>query len=358
MYQTDRILNLLFGRVGWKQPTQSEYAILDGGNTLSKSGRYFQNTHAAVTIRNIKETQQDEDISDEDFNEYLVDLQKSAILKTLSAVFNQPEIIETGAVFERETNLASFLQANTGKFVGYKVKIAEKTDYGTAVTRATLLFNEDVQFELKCFVDNKVQAVWTKPVQAIANEATIIDIDDLILSWAGKYGAISTFYIGYFQEDLGTAKAINEPVACWKQGLLWDADPVFATTSGVKFDLPCTEDSLTKGLNLEFTSYREHTSSIIANKALFDEAVSLQVACDVIELILSSTRSNGTERMAQEQLADLHSALNQELATNERPYTPGLKVRYAREIEKLQKAFFSNPRIESYSTPYAVYQGK
>lgn len=357
MYQVDRILNALFGRVGWKQPTQSEYAILDEDNAKSSSGRYFQSAHAAVTIKNIKETQQDEDISDADFNLYLVDLQKSAILKTLSAVFNQPEVIETGTIFGREPNLATTSQGNTGKFVGYKVKVAEKTDYSNALSRAILLFDEDVAFELKCFVDNKDQALWTKAVTARANEATIVDIDDLVLSWMGKYGATSTFYIGYFQDDLGTAKAINEPVSSWMQGLLWDADSMFATSNGVKFNLPYTEDSLTKGLNLEFTSYRDFTSRIIANKALFDEAVSLQVACDAIELILSSTRSNGTERMAQEQLADLHSALNQELATNERPYTPGLKVKYAREIEKLQKAFFGNPKIESYTTPYAVYQG-
>lgn len=358
MYQVERILTLLFGRVGWKQPTQSEYAILDETNTTSKSGRYFQNVHAAVTVRNIKETQQDEDISDADFNEILSDLQKGAILKTLSAVFNQPEIIETGTIFERESNLATTLQANNGKFVGYTVEVAEKTDYTTDLSRMTLLFDRDVSFEMKCFIDNREQAIWTMPVTAIGGEATFIDVDDLKLSWMGKYGAVNTFYIGYFQDDIGEAQAINEPVSEWMQGILWEVNPIYATANGVKFDLPYVEDSLTKGLNLEFTSYKDYTSRVIANKALFDEAVGLQVACDVIEMILTSTRSNGTERMAQEQLADLHSALNQDAPTNERPYTPGLKVRYSREIEKLQKSFFSHPKIESYPTPYAVYQGK
>lgn len=358
MYQANRILTSLFGRVGWKQPTQPEYAVLDEANTTSKSGRYFQNTHAAISIKTIKESQEDADISDADFNEFLVGMQKGAILKTLSAVFNQDEAVESGAIYERESNLPTTFQENSGKFVGYVVEVAENTDYTVALSQIMLLFDKDTSFELKCFSDLSDQPIWTKAVEGRANETTIIDVDDLFLSWLGRYGAANTFYIGYFQADLGDARAINEPVSEWMEGLLWEANSFYATASGSKFNLPYTENSLTQGLNLVFTSYKDFTTRILFNKSMFDEAVSLQVACDVLELVLSSTRSNSDQRISQQQLADLFLALNQEQPTGDKPYTPGLKVRYAREIEKIQKAFYSNPKIESFSLPYVVYQGK
>lgn len=358
MYQANRILTSLLGRVGWKQPTQTEYAVLTESNTISKSGRYFQDIHAAVSVKSIKEAQEDPDISDPQFNEFLLGMQRGAILKTLSAVFNQDEAVESGPVYERESNVATTFQENSGKFVGYVVEVAENTDYTVALSQIMLLFDKDTSFELKCFTDLSEQAIWTMAIEGRANETTIIDVDDLFLAWMGKYGATNTFYIGYHQADIGEARAINEPVSEWMAGYLWRADAFYATANETKFDLPHTENSLTNGLNLVFTSYKDFTTRILLNKSAFDEAVSLQVACDVLELVLSSTRSNAEQRISQQQLADLFLALNQEQPTGDKPYTPGLKVRYAREIEKLHKAFYGNPKIETHRLPYVVYQGK
>ena len=367
MYNVERVQAALFGRVGWRQPTQTEYAILTEPNILSKSKRYFQSSYAPVTIENIKDTMQDSDISDADFNLALEDMQKGAILRTLSEVFNSMETVDTVQVFDRQRDIAATLIENADRFVGYRIQIAPKTDYATALNRVALYFDTDCSIELKCFVDNKAQAIWTKPMTAIGGETTFIDIDDLVLSYMSDMSNTTIFYIGYFQEDLITttddvvteAKAYNEPISWWKYGCLWYAESFEADKSGVKFITPVRGfTSKTYGLNLEFTSYKDHTNRICAQPQLFDEAVSLQVAVNVCEQILSSTRSNGVERITKEQLGDIYRQLNQVRPTEERPYGPGLSARYTAELDKLRKTFFGQEPIESHTTPYDVYAAR
>lgn len=360
MYNVERVLPTLFGRVGWKQPTQTEYAILTEPNTLSKSKRWFQQVYSAVSIQNIKDTWEDSSISDVDFNELLIDKQRSGIIRTLDRVFNSMETVDVIQTFDREVDIPATLIENQNNFVGYRVKIAPKPDYATALSRVALYFDKDCSFELKCFVDNKAQAIWTKLVTAIGGEVTFVEIDDLVLSYMSDLANTTIFYIGYFQSDLDflidEAKAYNESVMWWKYGCLWYAQSFEAPEAGVKFDLPVRAfTSKTYGLNLQFTSYKDHTNRIIAQPQLFDAAVELQIACDVCEQILNSTRSNNIERITKEQLGDIYRELNQEQPTSERPYAPGLKARYEAEIGKLHKSFFGQEPIETHTTPYDVY---
>lgn len=358
MYNVERVLNSLFSRVGWRQPTQPEYAILTEPNITTKSGRYFQDTHAAVSIQNIKDCQLDADISDSDFNLMLEDLQKGVILEMLSAIFTTREVVDTIQTYDREPDIADTLIANQNKFVGYRIDIGKSSDFVVALTQVGLYFNADATFELKCFVDNKLQPIWTKEVTAIGGEVTIVDVSDLVLSYMSDKTRSRTFYIGYFQQDLGYAQAWDEEVNVYNCGQLWRADTFESepTVDGVKFQTPVTYSSLNYGLNLQFTSYRDYTNLIVANTPLFDTAIGLQMAAKVLELILTSTRSNSVQRMTNEMLGDIYRDLNTEGPTEQKPYAPGIKARFLGEILKLQKSFFGVPKIESHSLPYAVYQ--
>lgn len=355
MYNLKRILPVLFTRVGWRQPTQAEYAILTEPNTISKSNRYFEDVYSAVSIRNIKDLQEDPDISDESFNLFLENLQKAAILDVLSAVFSKQNNIDTTQLFDPEDDEEPELIENEEKFVGVKVYIAKTTDFVAAVTGVYLYFDKDTSFELKCFVDNKTQAIWAKPVTATGGEMTYIPIDDLVLGYLTDKTRTSTFYIGYFQDEIGEAKAYDEENDGYNAGYIWRAESIQSKRNGNKFNTPTDSATETWGMNLEFTSYRDMTTEIVANAPSFDEAVSLQMACKVLELILSSTRSNLTERISKELLGDIYRELNQETATQEKPYAPGIKARYKGAILELNKSFFGVPKIESHSLPYAVY---
>lgn len=355
MYNVTRVLDKLLGRVGWKQPTQTEYAIITEPNTLSKSGRYFQDVHAAVSIKNIFELQEDENLEAPGFNSLLEDLQNAAILETLTAVFSSREVVDTIQTFDKIDNVTDSLLTNTGKFVGFKVYIGATNGFATALTSVSLYFDKDITFELKCFVDNKHTPIWTKLVEATGGETTIIDVEDLVLSYMSGTSNTTVFYIGYFQEDLGLAKAFTESILRYNYGCLWSAQPFEAVEAAGKFIIPITPTGYSYGLNLKFTSYADSTNDIIANAALLDEAVGLQMACKVLELILSSTRSNSVERITKEMLGDIYKSLNQDRSTAAEPYAPGLKARYDGEIKKLHRSFFGVPKIETHSLPYAVY---
>lgn len=358
MYNPSRVIDALFGRVGWRQPTQPEYAILTEPNTLTKSGRYFQNSHWAVTIENIKATQPDADISDADFNLLLEEIQTSSILRTMTDIFDSPEVVDCVQTYDREDNEPDIrFIANTGKFVGWKITLAKTPEYVAALSSIALYFDTDVEFELKCFVENKKDAIWTKVVKAIGGEETIVPIDDLVLSYLGNQTRTTAFYIGYFQDDLGEAKAFNEYVRNYWSGCLWRAEAFSANVANNKPVLPIHQfTSDTYGMNLQFTSYKDHTNVIVAQPQIFDEAVSLQVACNVLEMILSTNRSNGIERLSGEKMAEIYRSLNQQQFTEESPVGPGLKARYETEINKIRKSFFGFPKIETHSLPYAVYQ--
>lgn len=348
----------MVGRLGWRQPTQPAYAILTEPNTLSKSGRYFEDYHAAVTIQNVKECIPNASISADDFNTVLIERQKAAILKTLNAVFTTPDILESLQTFERENDTVDKLIENKGKFVGWKIEIAPSVEYATALSSVALYFNQACTFNLYCFVDTKRTPIWQKAVSPEADELTIVDVDDLVLSFMSEKTRTRTFYIGYFQDDLGTAQAYDEDVLQYFNGCLWHAEEVNITPENGGISKNYNADSLTYGLNLQFTSYRDWTTLILASPQQFDEAVGLQHAADIVELLLNNPRSGTTQRLAAEQLGDLYTSLNQAVATDERPYSPGLKARWEKEIKKLQKAFFGQPKIQSHSLPYVVYQAK
>jgi len=361
MYNNTRVIEALFGRVGWKQPTLAGMPGLTEPNTLSKSGKYFNSpsNHAAVTIQNIWQSQEDPDISDPDFNLFLEDMQKSAIQRVMDSVFaHNIEVIETVQAFDRETDIVDTVIPNQNYFVGYRITIGPNTDFAVALSSLAFYFDQSVSFEMKCFIDNSSQAIWTKTVNVIGGELTIVPVDDLILSYMSNKSVSRDFYIGYFQSDIGDAQAYDEPVLVYRRGCMFYFDAFESPVSGTKFVVPPTYSSKTYGFNPQFTTYRDLTNRIVANAPLFDTAVSLQIACDTIELILNSTRSNATERISKEQMGDLYKDLNLGVPSEGQVFSPGLKYRLENEIKKLHKSFFGQARIESHSLPYEVYQDR
>ena len=86
MIRTDKIQTGLFGGVGFRQPTLTGYNIVDETNQGSTSGLYFGDSSELVTIKNIKDCQEDSDISDVNFNTLLTNMQKSVILDVCNKV--------------------------------------------------------------------------------------------------------------------------------------------------------------------------------------------------------------------------------------------------------------------------------
>lgn len=346
MFNPATVITALFTRVGWKQPTLSGYDILTGANLVSKSGLFFSDYHKVVTVRNIKDTLEDEAISDADFNEYLEQMQKSAINRVLEGVFNKDVVIEQIQTFSRgwERNLKPL--ENTGQLVGRRYKVANDVSYITKVNSMALLFDGDVTFKMYCFHTAKGK-IWEKEVTAVGNEETVIDLEDLFLAISASNYKAGEFLIGYFQDDLGSVRAINTYACELAAAALFYHTGFRAQPAGIGYDKQTVvEDNLDYGINFMLTSSRDFTEVIVRNASVFDEAVGLQMACNVIEQIMYSTRSNIVERITKELSAAMANDLNMAMPNGEMPYTAGLKNRLEREVKRLNKNFLPKDSIQ------------
>ena len=93
MFNASKIKTNLYGVVGFRQPFNPTYAILDVDNSSSASDQWVsENQHCKVEF--LYDTQDYSGLSDAEFNEALKNLQEDAIVNTCSRVFNKPDYID------------------------------------------------------------------------------------------------------------------------------------------------------------------------------------------------------------------------------------------------------------------------
>jgi hypothetical protein len=344
-FDISQVLPELETRLGWRQPTKSGSLVLNTFNKTSKSGRFFQSFHALVTISNIKDVQEEANISDADLNQYLQNLQDDAIMRALSEVFKSSELIEQKLLYTRfGTN--DLIINNASMFCGFLINIANDFGITTQINQCTLYFDADVNFNIYVYQDGVKTPIRTIPVSCNAYERNTIIIDNLYLNY--KIGR--RFYIGYFQDDLGNAHAIQEMVDTWAKTFCFEAIPVAAPID-VFFGFNHNYrqyTALPRGLNFEMISFRDHTQQIMRKSNLFDEVIGLTVAFMVLEQLNMTTRSNINERQLKMATGALTQELNQAYATDAFPLMPGFKARIMSEYKMLRESFF--PKTKSDST--------
>lgn len=345
MFRSDLVIGALVTRVGWQQPTSSDYAILTGDNLVSLSGMYFTDYHKAVTVKNLKETIGDADISDPDFNAELLRMQKSAINRVLQGVFNHDQIIENLQLYSRWDTLSFQELTGTDKFCGFRISVANDSSKTVILNSISLLFNGVETFNMYCYHTVKGK-IWEKSVTTVAGIETVVNVTDLFLSMTDATHKGGDFFIGYFQNDI-VGKAIEYESPQYNQANIFGYWGFEADRTGVETyeNTSVVETNNNYGLNLEFTSVNDYTTIINRNAAQFDEAVGLQFAIDAVEQMINSTRSNMTERLNKEQLAQLYNDINLQTATENMPYTGGLKNRLQRELNRLNQNFFSKGKV-------------
>lgn len=344
-FNLSKVLSALFGRVGWMQPLGTGNPVLNANNLLSKGGRFFNDSsfHALVTLLNIKSIMEATNASDIDFNTYIEQLQKSIIMRCLNGVFNPPEYICQSLLYDR-WGYNDVPITNNNKFVGIRIKVPPVVDLATQIDSVALYFDTDVTFNLYLFNDVKKVPVWTGEVDAVANTQTIITLDDIVLNHIGDANHGGAFYLGYFQSDLGDAKAIRENDVTFKCNAPYAAIMIEAADlGGHEFDKQNIGYSLqSNGLNPHLSVFRDHTWQIVKKASLFDNVIGLQMAAQIVEQIIFSTRSNKDERVLKEHTdkAIGYMELNGVMPISDSPHTTGLKKQIAQELARMKESFF------------------
>lgn len=336
-----RVYDVLKNRVKWRYLGQ-----------ISDSLRYFEDFHTVCDPAIIKDLQRDADITDEEFANYLTDLARSEILEAVTAVYNFPSIIDPATLcfFRLDNILYPQPVFNQNQFVGLKMLMA-KGDHAVRFNSVELFFDKDCTFNMYLYNDMTLPPIYTLEVSALAYQQVIIDTsNDAILNYLSpsinKGGLV---YFGYYQADIAAqgARALYYPInmQAFHPCRIWSySAPVIASDQQGNRNFVRNNigaNNLTYGLNLEVTTYVDATNNIIQNAHLFDEMIGLMVAAKVIEAIIFSIRTNGTERNIQENanLQTLYNELNLARPSDELPFSVGLRKKVERATLQAKQAF-------------------
>jgi hypothetical protein len=339
------VLTAMLGRLGWRQGTIT-VPTLSSDNLTSDSGRYFNDFHSLVTVKNIIDTVEDSSISDTDFNTYLQDIQKGVISETLNKVFSPQYFDSPKSLFER-FNTTSTTQNNTGLFVGYKIRPAADNHITVQVNSLQLLFDGAATFNIYLFHERKAAPLKIQSVTTVANDTVEVDLVDWYLSHSDLPGC---YYIGYFQDDLGTVKAINENAEWNLNAFCFQYESVFTNVLDTERIDRNNYGGLgtTSGLNLELSSFADRTKKIMRNISLFDNAIGYGMAVKVLEgIIYSTNRSNGNERALKEVIAEATYDLTGTLPIAGTAKKRSLRDEYNDSLNELCQAFNPNPKAQT-----------
>lgn len=361
-FQLQNVLNALVGRLGWLQPTQQGVLAISSPNTISNSGRYFNDGsfHAIVDPWVIQQVQPDTQISVTNFNALLLRLQKSAILRALNGVFNKREILERKLLFERfgRQDYADVPQ-QVPTFVGVRLTAPRDFDRSMQVDSITLFFGGNASFNFYLFHDTQPGSpVATIPVTAIGGQQTVINLNQFTLNYS-QYNKSGYYYLGYFQKDLPEGvMGMNEIIEKFNDMFEFGAVPIelpqLPTGPGISLDNVNVNNVSftikTHGFNLQLSAFRDHTQNILMSPYLFDELIGLQVAAMTIEMITMSYASNLTERITKEQTAQIWKDLNMDDSKGMGDFQPqvaGLKKMIRSEITRVKNEFYPKQKIET-----------
>lgn len=337
MFKATKIATGLLGIVGFRQPYNPTYAILDADNILSDSGLYV-NDNPYAKIEFIKDNQDYKDISDEDFNLLLKDMQKSSIISVCNQVFNEFDFIDRNVIYKNASNKTEVETLPNG-FVGYKIKVSSAKNTAFNINRVILDFDGTGTFDLLLFNTGKKDALLTKTITIASDnqvEELNWELDNTNTTYKGDY------YIGYVTDGITVTPFKRE----WNNANLMSnfkelcLEKVYVTnhTSNELFDLTLVNGlSKDTGLNLDISVYDDYTDFILNNKMLFAKAISLEFTIRCLQMYVSSLRSNGNERKAQELYQKIMVEIEGTKGSDSLISVTGLREQVLGEISQLKQ---------------------
>ncbi|MGR3177519.1 MAG: hypothetical protein ACUZ8E_05645 [Candidatus Anammoxibacter sp.] len=349
MYDIPTIKTNLSGVVGWRQPLETEFAIVDAPNLLSSSGLIFQGFHSLVTIANLKNVVP-ESLSDADFNTFIFDMQKDAIAQVVQSVFQKKKPL-TKALLDKlrlydNANIKDDPIPNVSKrWVGFKIDLNKNNNIKVVIDALGSEFDSITNLTIFLFHSSQKAAIKTFALTTLLSDSKFDDLADFVLDYLTFIGG--TYYIGYKQDDLGSVQALNRTFEISERANIpkhFDIEPIRVEdyTGNELFDIDDIEiASETHGLNFEFTTTIDLTNLISDQRQIFANLIGMQVAAVVLEKIFHSTRTNAIKKETR----DL--ALFELKGTDENRET-GLLFRLEKAIEETE---FDLSALDSLTLP-------
>jgi len=342
-----KISSKIYGVVGFRQPFNPDYAIIDPDNQASRSG-LFVTDNEFCKVEYLKDSQDYNDISDADFNTYLANKQKESIVSVCNQVFNKADFRERAVFYRNAMNKIDLSSLPTG-FVGYRIKPNDDKNLGILLKRVVLDFSGTGSFDLLCFNTGQKAPIYTKTI-TITTDHQAVDLDWFLDSSGSLYAG--EYYIGYINDSLMVTpfqRNYNNSniLTSYKDFAIYPISANHLTAD--LFDLTIQEGlSDYTGLNFDVTTFDSFTDLVLNNEQLFAHAINLDLQISCLSTYLSSLRSNANERngdrVALRVLAEIEGQQSDsaQKVTGLRPQLFRAIGTLRNEIEKLQKGYFGD----------------
>jgi hypothetical protein len=337
----------LYGIIGFNQPFDPAFAIVDAANEISRSG-YFVDDNAYVKVEYLKDTQDFLTITDEQFNTYLKRLQQSAIAAVCNQVFNRYSYLDRNLLYKNAMNKVNTETLSNG-FVGYKIQVSDEKNIAFEIKRVLLNFSGTGNIELFLFNSNKSTPLFSKVITiASDHQEEVLDwmVDNTGDTYKGKY------YLGYNTTGLSVTPYKRDYESSDIKSVLTYLDIERQQVTGhnvnTLFDQTLLQGlSQNIGINPDITVYEDYTDLIVQNENLFGYAIYLQMAILCIQNTMVNIRSNRTQRLTNSDISrmllELEGQSEGDGVVKITGIKPLLSVEIAKikhEIDKLNKGYF------------------
>lgn len=298
MFDVTLIKQELNGLVGFRQPANPKFAIVNAENQLSKSG-LFVTDNPYAKIEYLKANMDYERATIEHFNTMLKNIKETSATNICSQVFVADDFIDRNYIYSETQNKTEEVDLPIG-FVGYRINLDDCKNVAVRLNRAIFEFVEAKTFELLVFNSNI-----KSPIKTIAIESEAFyyaNTLDIMLNDIGFYKG--SFFIGFVNDGTFKTYRKNYLNSIHRNKIanttIW---PIIVSdyVGTDLFDLnDARETSEYPGFNLDITVVDDYTDFILSNKFLFARAIYLDCIIACLNIYASSLRSNGDERNADE----------------------------------------------------------
>lgn len=350
----------LAGLIGFRQPYNSTYAVIDAANLLSRSG-YFVNDNPFVKIETIKDSIDYIDITDANFNLLLRSKISASIVNVANAVFNQNDYIDRQLIYKnalnkfKQTGGANSYDLPAG-FLCYWFQVSQEKNIAFKIERVLLEFEGTGTITLHLFNTANLKTPLQSKTITITGPFQEEKLDWTCDNSAGK-GYKGDYYLGYFSKDMVLKPFKREYRDATVMSNIAQMNYFVSTFSQFTelsdpFDLEKTSPFIPyNGVNPDITVYEDFTDLIVQNEKLFARAIQLDCQIALLSESIASLRSNRNERISAQYVVQLMAQIEGESGEGNvkvkglRPLFYGAIGSLRKEMKKLQVGYESQGQI-------------
>lgn len=351
MFSVTKIRANLYGVVGFRQPYNPTYAIIDADNLASRSG-YFVTDNPFVKVEFIKDNSDYQGMSDPQFNTLLKNMQEDSISSVCGLVFSKSDYIDRQVLYPHPQNKVN-TESLTGGLITHKISVSIKKNIAFEITRILLDFEGAGDIELMLFNTSAEDPIFTKTI-TIASKHQVEKLNWKVDNSGDTYKG--AYYLGYRNNTaaIGTLKPYKRDYeqSDIASNITYLNIEKFQFVGHATDKLPDlnSEESIDEatGLNPDITVYEDYTDLIIQNEALFARAINFDLQISILGQYVASLRSNRNERNSDRIALRVTQEIEGESGdgmikvTGLRPQLIRSISKIGNEIHRIQKGYFGD----------------